>query len=74
MQGYLDMADVEWDPKKKELSGTSQVIGNDPYIIVIANNGLKPITEKTEKDNNEITKLLLKQSNNKTVNWSITYN
>lgn len=74
MQGYLDMADVKWDPKKKELSGTSQVIGNDPYIIVIANNGLIPISEKTENENNEITKLLLKQTNNKTVNWSITYN
>lgn len=73
MQGYLDMEDVKWDSKKKELSGTSQVIGNDPYIITIANNGLIPISENIEKESNEITKLQLKHTNNRSVKWSINY-
>ncbi|MBT4409513.1 MAG: hypothetical protein HOC82_06685 [Bacteroidetes bacterium] len=74
MQGYLDMENVKWDPKKRELSGTSQVIGNDPYIIVVANNGHKPTSEKIENENDEISKLVLKRSKNEKVNWSVSYN
>jgi hypothetical protein len=41
MQGYLDMEDLEWDGRKKVLSGTSKVVGGDSYIVTIATNGLE---------------------------------
>ena len=42
MQGYVDLANVKWDGKKKQLSGVAKVVGGEPFRIVLAGNGSKP--------------------------------
>ena len=44
MQGYLDMPRCEWDGNKREIKGTSKVIGGETYKVIIALNGWKPKT------------------------------
>ncbi|RKE57057.1 hypothetical protein [Sphingobacterium detergens] len=41
MQGYIDLKDVLWNSKGKQLLGTSSVAQEDPYELVIAYNGKK---------------------------------
>ncbi len=42
LQGYLDMTKYpEWHPQQKELTGTSKLIGDEVYKVVIAANGYK---------------------------------
>ena len=43
MQGYVDMAGVpRWDAAKRELAGTSKVVGGETYKVVLALNGYRP--------------------------------
>ncbi len=42
MQGYADLPRCEWDGNKRELRGTSKVIGGETYKVVIAINGWRP--------------------------------
>jgi len=39
LQGWVDLADVQWNDTSKELSGTAKVIGGEPFRITIAGNG-----------------------------------
>lgn len=39
MQGYLDLKDCKWNEDKNVLEGTSSVIANEPYRVIIAANG-----------------------------------
>jgi hypothetical protein len=49
MQGYLDMPGrPRWDAAGRTLSGTSDVIGGDPYKIVLACNGWAPLSATAE--------------------------
>jgi len=51
LQGWVDLADVQWDAGGKALSGTAKVIGGEPFRIAIAGNGmdLNEVTAKTGK-------------------------
>jgi len=82
MQGYLDLENVAWDAAKKELSGTSKVIGADRYVIAIADNGLQPVSVTTgsqevhaalENPGKDITKIILEGPKNESVRWSIQF-
>ena len=44
MQGFLDLQDVGWDSEKRVLTGTSKVIGGDPYRISLALNGYSAVS------------------------------
>lgn len=39
MQGYLDLHNYRWLPQEKVLEGTSDIVANDLYKVVIATNG-----------------------------------
>lgn len=39
MQGYLDLKDCRWNDMRKALTGTSSVIANEPYKVIVATNG-----------------------------------
>jgi hypothetical protein len=80
MQGYLDMEDVEWNGKKKTLSGTSKVVGGDEYVITVACNGLVPENTKTDdpdakisfiKSDNGLIKITIEADDNKSVKWTL---
>lgn len=48
MQGYLDMKTCGWNNQKNELAGESEMVGGEPYIIVIATNGKQPVSCRVE--------------------------
>ena len=82
MQGFLDVARVEWIAGRRVLTGTSKVIGSDPYVITIAPNGLKPVkascTDKDTEasfsvDESGLIKLTLKRTSNGAVQWSVAF-
>lgn len=39
MQGYVDLKDVSWDPRTRQIKGSAQVVGGETYKIVFATNG-----------------------------------
>jgi len=41
MQGYVDLPRCEWDGNKRELRGTSKVVGGETYKAIITLNGWK---------------------------------
>jgi hypothetical protein len=51
LQGWVDLAEVQWDGGEMTLSGTAKVIGGEPFRIAIAGNGvdLKEVTVSTGK-------------------------
>ena len=48
MQGYVDMLGCDWNGKQKMLQGVSAVVGGEPYIVIIAYNGRKPVSAKVD--------------------------
>ena len=43
LQGWVDLADVKWDGAGKTLGGVARVVGGEPFRIVLAGNGRKPM-------------------------------
>ena len=43
LQGWVDLADVTWDSASRKLSGVAKVIGGEPFRIVLAGNGHRPL-------------------------------
>jgi hypothetical protein len=82
MQGYVDMPRCEWDGNKRELRGTSKVVGGETYKVIIALSGWKPkaanatgaksiirvIDEKTG-----LAELSLDRPQNGDTDWTITF-
>jgi hypothetical protein len=50
MQGYVDMLGCNWNEKQNQLEGVSAVVGKDPYKIIIACNGRKPVSGKVDDE------------------------
>lgn len=82
MQGYIDLSDVQWDAKTNQLSGTSKVVGDDPYTVVIATNGYAPQTAtldhptaqvKISKVDDRYIKLTISADNNAAIRWSVKF-
>ena len=80
MQGYLDTENVEWDSRRKVLSGLSKVVGGDPYIISVAGNGFEVDRVECKDADIELAgnqlaviKVTIKTEDNKEVEWSIGF-
>jgi hypothetical protein len=82
MQGYVDLKDVQWDAKKRILSGVSKVVQNDPYTIVIATNGSTQKAVKVSSGKAGISKaqedqgilyLTIANQRNSDVRWSVSF-
>jgi hypothetical protein len=82
MQGYLDIISTSWDPETKTLSGRSKLIGNDPYVITIAAEGLTAEGSSCENNNtksqlsiesNGLVRLILNSSKNMDENWTVVF-
>lgn len=80
MQGYIDLRSCRWDQKENKLKGESDVIGGEPYTIVIALNGKHPVgcqakgakaSYEFADPENGILKLTIMSKQNKTVAWSL---
>ena len=82
MQGYLDMSDEKWNDGKKILSGTSKVVGGDPYIMTIAPGGFVPgkvsasspdATISLIKGDNGLFKVKIESDNNAAIKWQVAF-
>ncbi len=82
LQGYVDMIVLPtWDSKTKTLSGTSAVIGQDPYKVIIALNGSKiskvEANAKAEikviDEQNGLAEMTLNVEENSDVKWTISF-
>jgi hypothetical protein len=82
LQGWVDLADMKWDAAGKKLSGVAKVIGGEPFRLVLAGNGSKPL-KVTANDavarmephpaGDEFTTLVLERKENGAVNWSVDF-
>jgi hypothetical protein len=82
LQGWVDLSDVKWDTAGKKLSGVAKVIGGEPFRLVLAGNGSKPIrviandaVARMEQHpaKGEFTTLVLERKENGAVNWSVEF-
>lgn len=80
MQGFVDLKDVKWDAKTMTYSGKAMVVGGEPFVIFLADNG--HIAESASAKSGEaklmnyktpFTRLVLTSDENAEVEWSITY-
>ncbi len=82
MQGFIDLKYCIWNADLKQLSGESEVVKNDPYKIIIAANGLKPISCTSnagkvdlvlfDKDN-DLYELTLSALENQIIKWVVQF-
>lgn len=49
LQGWVELEQVQWDPAARRLSGVARVIGEEPFKLVVANNGLTPVKARAEQ-------------------------
>ena len=83
MQGYWDLAEKPvWNARKDELQGVSRVIGGEPYKIVIACNGFKPMSATADGATAAVTpcpgtaglaQLIVKCPQNTDVRWRVRF-
>ena len=81
LQGWVDLADVNWDEKNKTLSGTAKAIQNESFKIVIANNGSIPLNPgvkeaeiSLEQDNNtDLSSVVITSSETGDVSWTLSF-
>jgi hypothetical protein len=82
LQGWLELEQVQWDAAPRRLSGIAKVIGGEPFKLVVANNGLKPL-QATAQDGSarlaqaaspELSAIVLERPANGNVAWQIEYN
>lgn len=82
MQGYIDMKECEWKDKQNILEGTSTVVADDPYKIIIATNGYKLHRCKANgakaairviDNENNLLELTLNSNKNQDVSWQVSF-
>ena len=80
MQGYLDMKQCRWNAAEKRLEGISSVVGDDPYKVVIALNGMKYKSCSAKKGralarilDDGLLELTLQTSENRDVEWNVRF-
>lgn len=82
MQGYIDLKNYNWNNSQNTLSGTSSVIKNEPYKIIIATNGKKvkdcscnkgKASVKLIDMQNNLLELTLINSQNQDIKWRVTF-
>ena len=83
-QGMIDLSSEQWDPASRTLSGTSQVVGGDPYeirILLPEGNKYSAIT-RTASDagtlsvlslHDSLARVLLESKESATLSWQVTF-
>ncbi len=81
LQGWVEMKDVRWDHETRALSGTANVIGGEPFKIVVADNGAKTLKLEADGGGAELeahpvaglSRLILSTPVNTEVKWKLKY-
>jgi len=80
LQGFTDLADVNWNQETMTYSGTAKVIGGEPFVITLANNGHEPDMASASSgqagvitEGKGLSRLTLTSETNADVKWSVTW-
>ncbi len=81
LQGWMELAGVKWDAGARQLTGTAKVIGGEPFKIVLADNGRKPVkvtaTDATAKIEPHaaagLSLITLERTANGNAEWRVEY-
>ncbi len=82
MQGYVDMIKTRWIASKRQLVGTSKVIGDETYKVTIATNGCRPKSATASGAHCELRllgnkdgliELSINRPENGVVEWVVTF-
>jgi hypothetical protein len=82
MQGYLDLERRPvWNPRKQILTGASRVVAGEPYEVVLALNGYRPVKASANNASAEtgilsgdgLLILRLASETNTTAQWKVTF-
>jgi hypothetical protein len=83
MQGYVDLVETpKWDASNGTLSAVSNVIETEPYRVVIALNGYRPLNAQADgaraeisvrQDNPDLADLVIEHSANAPIRWRVTF-
>lgn len=82
LQGWVDLKDVKWDSAGMKLSGFAKIIGEEPFRIVIANNGQKNIRMysagarvrmESHPAGKDFSVLVLERKDSKETYWEVKY-
>ncbi|WP_136060165.1 alpha-galactosidase [Pontiella sulfatireligans] len=82
-QGLIDVVSEEWNPRKKELRGTSNVVANDPYELrIVCPDGFQAMELKTSdktailsavEQADELARATLTPSITGSINWILKF-
>jgi hypothetical protein len=82
LQGWVDLAEVKWDAAGKKLSGIANVIGGEPFRMVLAGNGRKPLRTSANdalarlEDHpagGDFKTLVVERKDNSKISWNIEF-
>ena len=83
MQGDVDLIEKPaWNAARSTLSGTSAVVGGEPYRVTLALNGTSPVgaeatdakaTITVRKRQSELADLVIETDQNKAVKWTVRF-
>jgi len=82
LQGWVELADVKWNPISMKLTGIAKIIGGEPFRIVVANNGRKNISitsagasarMESHPAGKDFTILVLESKDSKETYWEVKY-
>jgi hypothetical protein len=82
MQGYVDIVNMDWNEEQVKLTGSSKVVGGEPYKVVIATNGYILKGSIVSQGSSEVemvdfekglAELTILNKKNDTVDWYVTF-
>ncbi|MEI7947697.1 MAG: hypothetical protein WCJ02_13435 [bacterium] len=82
LQGWVDLADVKWDEAGKKLGGVARVVGGEPFRIVLAGNGRKPMKVVAAGGQARLeahpagagyVRVILECQENKDISWNVEF-
>jgi hypothetical protein len=72
-QGAVDLESVQWDETRLRLSGTSKVVGGDPYRVrFYVPEGWRVVTKGVRQDG-RLAELVIERRENARVFWRIDF-
>lgn len=82
LQGWVDLANVNWDGANRRLTGTAKVIGGETYRITLALNGYTADTAEADGAAIQVTpragdeplaEVSLRTEHNRDVSWKVVF-
>jgi len=81
MQGMYELDDVRWSESENSLSGTLDIVADDPVVITVARNGVMGHAELLAEDadieihevSDDMLQLQFSSSESRTISWALSF-